>query len=82
VAALIPDAQAARKEAGRLRGEALALKLVLRESAAQSREQLRTAEAALSRVQERRYEQLPSPWSALLWRREDETLDGVLVVLP
>lgn len=82
MAALIPDARAAREEATRLRGEALGLKLALRQSAARSREQLRTADAALSRVQGRRCELLPSPWSALLWRYDHETLEGVLVALP
>jgi hypothetical protein len=82
MAALIPEARAARQEAGRLRGESFALKLALRQNAAHSREQLETAEAAMSRVQARREEPLPSPWSALLWSCEDGALEGVLVALP
>jgi hypothetical protein len=82
VAALMPGAQAAREEAGRLRGEAHALTLALRQSAAHSRAQLETAEAAMNRLQTRRYEPLPSPWSPLLWRLDAEALEGVLVALP
>src|SRR5262249_6929744 len=65
VAALIPEARAARMESVRLRREMQARKRVVRQNSAYARQQLRTAEEALSRVQARRDERLPSPWSTL-----------------
>ncbi|HET8752224.1 MAG TPA: hypothetical protein VFM43_06815 [Gaiellaceae bacterium] len=79
MAALIPHARAAREEAGRLRDEAMTLKRAMRESAAHSREQRLTAEEAMSRAVARRDEPLPSPWSALHWTHNADTLAGVLV---
>jgi len=79
VAALIPEARAARMEADRLRKETDSLKVSVRESAARSRKQLHAAEVALSRVHELRHEPLPSPWSSLQWIYDEETLAGVLV---
>jgi hypothetical protein len=79
VAALIPEARAARVEARRLRVESVMLKRALRESNAHSLEQLRDAEDALSRVRARRSEPLPSPWSTLRWLQDDEALAVVLV---
>lgn len=79
MAALIPNARAARDEAARLRDETAGLKLVLRQSAAHSREQLRTAEAVMDRLQDRRDSPLPSPWSTLDWTYEGGALAGVLV---
>ena len=81
MAAVIPEARAARSEAWRLRSETMGLKLALRQSAAHSREQRQTAEAALVRVMERRNELLPSPWSALRWNCDDRPLSDVLVSL-
>ena len=82
MAALISEARAARQEALRLRGEMRALKLVVRESAAYSRGQCQTAEEALTRVQARRDEPLPSPWSTLQWSSDHRQLAGVLVSVP
>jgi len=82
VAALIPDARAARMESVRLRREMQARKRVVRQNSAYARQQLRTAEEALSRVQARRDERLPSPWSTLRWSYDHQALAGVLVPLP
>ena len=79
---LIPTARAARVEAMRLRRETVSLKLSLRESAAHSREQLRTAEVALDRVHARRDEPLQSAWSTLHWTCDHRALAGVLVAVP
>lgn len=79
---LIPTARAARVESKRLRRQTVSLKLTLRESAAHSREQLRAAEAALSRAHARCDEPLPSAWSTLHWTCDDRALAGVLVAVP
>jgi hypothetical protein len=75
-------ARAAREEAGRLRMEARTLKVALRASAAESREQLSTAEAALNGIRARGCEPLPSPWSSLRWTHDDDALTAVLVPIP
>lgn len=82
MAALIPEARAARIEAVRLRYEARALKHTLRATAARSRNQLLAAEEARDLVLAHHYELLPSPWSSLRWRHQDEALDSTLVPLP
>jgi len=82
VAALIPEARAARIQAARLRSEVHARKLEVRQNAAYTREQLRVAEEALTRVQARRETRLPSPWSTLGWSYDHRPLAGVLVPLP
>ena len=82
MAALIPDARAACLEARRLRGELQTLKHALRESAADSREQCKTANAALELLEARRGQPLPSPWSTLHWSHDHRSLSGVLVLLP
>jgi len=82
VAALIPEARAARVEANRLRRESRELRFSLRRSAARSRERLEAAEAAMNRVQARRQEALPSPWSTLCWSYDDATVARVLVSIP
>jgi DNA anti-recombination protein RmuC len=82
MAALSAEAREAREQAGRLRVEARELKFSLRASAAHSREQLREAETALSRVRARRSDPLPSPWSLLSWTYSDEEVDRTLVPLP
>jgi hypothetical protein len=69
-------------EANRLRRETYALKRLLRASAAHSREQLRSAEASLRRIEARRDDPLPSPWSTLPWKYDQRSLAGVLVSVP
>jgi hypothetical protein len=81
VAALIPEACAARAEARRLRADMAELRLATRESADHSLEQRRTAEAALTRITARRSEPLPSPWSTLRWSCDATPLSGVLVAI-
>jgi hypothetical protein len=81
VAALIPDARAARAEARRLRGDVVELKLAVRASATHSLAQRRAAEAQLSRIMAHRDEPLPSPWSTLRWSYDAGPLAGVLVPL-
>jgi hypothetical protein len=82
LAALIPDARAARTESERLRCEIQARKLEVRENAACSREQLRSATEALTRVQKRSEVRLPSPWSSLQWSYDHRVLGDVLVPIP
>lgn len=82
MAALIPEARTARNESLRLRGEMQTLRLAVRQRAAYSHEQRRKAEEALTRVEARREELLPSPWSALHWSYDHRALGGVLVPLP
>jgi hypothetical protein len=55
---------------------------LLRASAAHSREQLRSAEASLRRIEARRDDPLPSPWSTLPWKYDQRSLAGVLVSVP
>jgi len=81
VAALIPEARAARSESIRLRAEMQARKLAVRRSAADTRAQLQGAEMALVRAQAREAT-LPSPWSSLRWSLDDRPLAGVLVSIP
>lgn len=82
MAPVIPQARAARAEASRLLGETMGLKLALRETAAQSREQRRAAQEAKSLVHARRAKPLPSPWSELTWSYYTEPLAGVLTPIP
>ena len=79
MAALIPDARAARAEAERLRRESAMLKVAARASASHSREQLRSAESAVDRSRRRWDEPLPSPWSTLHWSSDHDALAAVLV---
>ncbi len=79
VAVTVEAARLARAEAGRLRVESVTLRLALRHTAAHSREQRRTAEAALLRLSAGRDVPLPSPWSGLAWTLWDQALDQTLV---
>ncbi len=79
VAVTVEAARLARAEAGRLRVESVTLRLALRHIAADSREQRRTAEAALGRLYASRQWLSPSPWSSLDWTRSDEELEQALV---
>ena len=81
MAALIPEARAARSESVRLRSEMQVRKLAVRRSAAHTRKQLQTAEMALVRAQAREAT-LPSPWSSLRWSLDHRPLGGVLVPIP
>ncbi|HJQ74309.1 MAG TPA: hypothetical protein VJ814_05450 [Gaiellaceae bacterium] len=79
VALIVEAARAAREEAQRLRSDSVELRLVLHRRSqladARTREAAAVA-AAAARVKRERA--LPSPWSELLWRREDQALDQVL----
>lgn len=79
MASLIQEAEAARAQSRRLRGEMLELKVSLRESAGHSLEQRRTALESLDRVRVRRDSPLPSPWSTLRWSHDHSSLGDVLV---
>ena len=79
MAELIPDARAVRAEAEWLRGQAVTLKVAVRANAKYNREQRRSAEAALQRIQARSDEPLPSPWSTLRWSSDHDALADVLV---
>jgi hypothetical protein len=82
VAALSFDAaHAAREESERLRGDSSTLRLAAQESLclATAKKERAKIEAATAAVLMRRAVPAASPWSRLLWLREDDALDRVLV---
>lgn len=79
MAALIDEAREVRREARRLRAQTVSLRLSCRERMVTTRESLAVAEQAAARLQARRAEPLPSPWSTLHWAHDDERLQSVLV---
>ena len=77
------DARAAREEAERLRVDSRTLRLAVRQSlclATANKERAET-EAATAARRRRAVPAAASPWSRLLWLREDDKLDRVLVPL-
>jgi hypothetical protein len=79
VAPLIDAARAARAEAERLRRESAELRLALRWN--KQIAGARTRQAATVAAGVRRQVPMASPWSGLLWLREDDSLDQILVPL-
>ena len=81
MAELIDEARAVRLEAQRLRTQTVGLKLSCRARVVIARTTLATAQQVTLRLEARRSEPLPSPWSTLDWAYDDRTLDDVLVPL-
>jgi hypothetical protein len=81
MAALIEDARAVRLEAQRLRTQTIGLKLSCRARALFAQTTLATAQQVTLRIEARRSEPLPSPWSTLDWVYDYRTLHNVLVPL-
>jgi hypothetical protein len=79
MAALIGEARAARQESQRLRADMVGLKLSMREQNGTTRKSLAAAEQTVHRLQARRAEPVPSPWSTLPWGYADPALHSVLV---
>jgi hypothetical protein len=75
----VSAARAARADAGRLRSEALELKLALRGNLASSRDRLARAQLETDRARARRAIPHASPWSGLHWLLEDESLERTLL---
>ena len=77
-AVAVDAARAARMEAQRLRVDAQELRLEVRRTVRLAR--ARTEKATAER-RGRRVTRIASPWSGLMWLREDEELNRVLVPL-
>ena len=76
---LIDEARAVRLEAQRLRRQTAGLKLSCRARIVIAETTLASAEGVALRIEARRAEPLPSPWSTLDWVYDDRTLHDVLV---
>jgi hypothetical protein len=83
VAALIfESARAAREEAFRIRTDSATARRVARKGSRLAHARTEKARAAIAAAEARRLSMpLPSPWSSLIWLREDERLSRVLVPL-
>jgi uncharacterized protein YjiK len=79
MAALIDEARAVRRDAQRLRTQTARLKLSCRARVVIAQTALAAAEQVKLRIEARRIEPLPSPWSTLDWVYDDRTLHNVLV---
>lgn len=80
MASLIDEARAHQAEAGRLRMEAVALRLATRQQVRVSHERMAHAHAIRARLRGVLDAPQPSPWSELLWRSHDPELERVLVL--
>lgn len=76
---MIDEARAVREEARRLRTQTIDLKLSCRARVVITQTTLATAGQTALRLEERRVQPLPSPWSTLDWVYDDRTLRSVLV---
>jgi hypothetical protein len=79
MAALIDEARAARRDALRLRTQTAGLKLSCQARVVIAQRAIATAEQVTLRIEARRIEPLPSPWSTLDWVYDARTLHDVLV---
>jgi hypothetical protein len=78
---IIEAAQAAREEARRVRNQSVELRIALHWSAQVAEAKTRQAAAAAAAARARCEFPLESPWSSLLWLREDASLERTLVPL-
>jgi hypothetical protein len=80
VALIVEAAQSARREAGQIRDESIALRRATHANVRLAHEQTTRARAVTAAGTRLRLAQsVASPWSGLRWRRDDEALQTALV---
>jgi hypothetical protein len=81
VALILDAARAAREDAQRLRADSSELRTTARSSARTTQARTVKARAAVATARERAAVAYASPWSSLLWRRDDKALERVLTAV-
>ncbi len=78
-AVILATARLARADARRLRADSSQLRLAVRSNARLAETRMARASDAMAVTRERLAVPVASPWSGLRWRREDETLERILM---